>query len=417
MKRPYQLITNHILFLAIAKGEKKLTFTSFSVNTYKIISYIKVTPMKHRSSILALAITLGISSSLIPYHLSAEAEDNPILLAQTEEETRIQVYQQASPSVVKILTSKGLGSGFIITSDGLIVTNSHVLEGGGDTVNVLLNDGTEAVADVVGYDPEGIDLAAVKIRDGNNLPTLNFANLDSVQIGQSIYAIGSPHGQYNTYTNGIISQIDSKRKIIQHSAAVNPGNSGGPLLNSRGEVIGVNTEILTSPVIDPQTGEEIGRNAGFIGISFAIATDTVNNFLVALEQGNAPMVAQAEEASNEASVASLPMNGETVTASFQPGDSTLPDNTYFHPYAFSGQAGQTITVEMDGQQIDPGLMLYHVDEATQNPTLVEINDDVSTDNFDSKLVATLPEDGVYIVLASVFEIGETGDYSLSASLQ
>lgn len=374
--------------------------------------------MKHRSSILAVALTLGIGSSLIPYHLSAEAEDNPIILAQTEEETRIQVYQQASPSVVKILTTAGgLGSGFIITSDGLIVTNSHVLQGGGNTVNVLLNDGTEAVADVVGYDPEGIDLAAIKIRDGNNLPTLSFADLASLQIGQSIYAIGSPHGQYNTYTSGIVSQIDGKRKIIQHSAAVNPGNSGGPLLNSRGEVIGVNTSILTSPVVDPETGQEIGRNNGFIGISFAIATDSVNNFLVALEQGNTPMVAQAQDAPDEASVASLPMNGESITASFQPGDSTLPDNTYFHPYAFRGQAGQTITVEMDGQQIDPGLMLYHVDEATQNPTLVEINDDVSTDNFDSKLVATLPQDGVYLVLASVFEIGETGDYTLSASLQ
>lgn len=386
------------------------------------------------SKLLGLTITLGISSSLISCHyLSAEAEnksaevteqsleieDNKTLVSQnTEEQTRIKIYQEASPAVVLIQTSVGgIGSGFIVSSDGLVVTNSHVLEGGGNTVKVLLNDGSEAVADVVGFDPEGVDLAAIKIRGRNNLPTLSFANLESLQIGQSIYAIGSPHGQYNTYTNGIISQIDTKRKVIQHSAAVNPGNSGGPLLNSRGEVIGVNTAILTSPVVDPQTGREIGRNNGFIGISFAIATDSVNSFLVALEQGNTPMVAQAQETPNEASVASLPLNGESITASFQAGDSTLPDNTYFHPYAFRGQAGQTITVEMDGQQIDPGLMLYYVDEETQNPELVEINDDVSTNNFDSKLVATLPQDGVYLVLASVFETGETGNYNLRARLE
>ena len=375
--------------------------------------------MKRRySKLFALVLTLGIGSSLIPYHLAAEVEDRKTLLAQnTEEETRVRVYQQASPAVVYIQTAVGLGSGFIVSPDGLIVTNSHVLEGGGETVKVLLSDGTEATADVVGFDPEGVDLAAIKIRDGNDLPSLSFADFDSLQVGQSVYAIGSPRGIQNTYTDGIISQIDAKRQLVQHSAAVNPGNSGGPLLNSRGEVIGVNTAILTSEVTDSQTGEVIGQSNGFIGISFAIATDSVNTFLVALEQGNSPRVAQRPETSSEASIASLPMNGESIAATFKPGDSTLPNNAYFHPYAFEGQAGQTITIEMEGQQIDPGLMLYYFEDGSENPTLVEKNDDVSTQNFDSKLVATLPKDGVYIVLASVFETGEAGDYSLRASLE
>ena len=378
--------------------------------------------MKSRyGKLLAMTLALGIGSSLIPYRpLTAEIEDNKILLVQnTEEETRIQVYQKASPSVVAILTDRGgLGSGFIVSPDGLIVTNSHVLEGGGNVVKVLLSDGTEAIADVVGFDPEGVDLAAIKIRDAIDLPSLNFANFDSLQVGQSVYAIGSPSGIQNTYTSGIISQVYPRRKMIQHSAAINPGNSGGPLLNSRAEVIGVNTEILTSPVIDPQTGKVIGQGQGFIGISFAIATDSVNSFLVALEQGNTPKVAQRpQQTPSEPSTASLPMNGETITASFKSGDKTLPDNTYFHPYVFQGKAGQTIAIEMEGQKIDPGLMLYYFDEKTQEPSLVEQNDDVSTQNFDSKLVATLPKDGVYLVLASVFETGETGDYKLRAWLQ
>lgn len=377
--------------------------------------------MKRRySKLFALAITLGISSSIIPLQpLAAEMEGNQILLAQnTEEETRIQVYQKASPSVVLIQTSVSLGSGFIVSPDGLIVTNSHVLEGGGDVVKVLLSDGTELIADVVGFDPEGVDLAAIKIRDGNNLPSLSFADFDSLQVGQSVYAIGSPSGIQNTYTSGIISQIYPKRKMVQHSAAINPGNSGGPLLNSRGEVIGVNTEILTSPVIDPNTGKVIGQSNGSIGISFAIATDSVNSFLVALEQGNTPNIAQRQEtAPSKPSIASLPMNGEAITASFKSGDKTLPDNTYFHPYAFQGKAGQTIVIEMEGQQIDPGLMLYYYDQKAQKTSLVEQNDDVSTQNFDSKLTVTLPKDGAYIVLASVFETGEAGDYSIRAWLQ
>lgn len=375
--------------------------------------------MKSRySKLFAITLALGIGTSLIPSHpLAAEIEDNKIILAQnTEEETRIQVYQKASPAVVFIQTTVGLGSGFIISPDGLIVTNSHVLEGGGKTVKVILNDGKEAVADVVGFDPQGVDLAAIKIRDASNLPALSFANFDSLQVGQSVYAIGSPHGIQNTYTSGIISQVYPRRKMVQHSAAINPGNSGGPLLNSRGEVIGVNTEILTSPVTD-ESGRVIGRSEGSIGISFAIATDSVNSFLVALEQGNTPQVAQRQPTPSEPSTASLPMNGETITASFKSEDKTLPDNTYFHPYVFQGKAGQTIAIEMEGEKIDPGLMLYYYDRETQKTSLVEQNDDVSTQDFDSKLVATLPKNGVYLVLASVFETEETGDYKLRAWLQ
>ncbi len=376
--------------------------------------------MKRRySKLFALAITLGISSIIPLQPLAAEIEGNQILLAQnTEEETRIQVYQKASPSVVAILTDRGgQGSGFIVSSDGLIVTNSHVLEGGGNVVKVLLNDGTETVADVVGFDPEGVDLAAIKIRDASNLPALSFADFDSLQVGQSVYAIGSPRGIQNTYTSGIISQLSPRRKMIQHSAAVNPGNSGGPLLNSRGEVIGVNTQILTSPVTD-ETGKVIGRSESFIGISFAIATDSVNSFLVALEQGNAPQIAQRQQQTpSEPSVDSLPTNGETITASFKSGDETLPDNTYFHHYVFQGKAGQTIVIEMEGQKIDPGLMLFYYDRQTEEASLVEQNDDISTQNFNSKLVATLPSDGVYFIFASVFETGEIGDYKLRALLE
>ena len=378
---------------------------------------------------LASALILGLSTSLTPTTKAIAGEDireDKIILAQnSEEQIRIEVYQKASPAVVRIMTQKGTGmgtgSGFIVSPDGLIVTNSHVLEGGGNVVKVQLNNGEEALADIVGYEARGIDLAAIKIRDRNNLPTVGMADFDSLQIGQSVYAIGSPLETYNTYTNGIVSQVDKKRRIVQHSAAVNPGNSGGPLLNSRAEVIGVNTAIKVSNVVDPETGKVIGKSQGSIGIHFAIATDTVNEFLVALEQGNAPSVAQrsqpSQQTAKKTTITGLPTNGQSIQATLKEGDKTLPDNTFFHTYGFKGKAGQSLAIQMTSQQIDPGLQLYYFDPQTQKPTLIEKNDDVSPQDFNSRLVTTLPKDGIYIVLASVFEIGESGTYNISAVLQ
>ena len=118
-----------------------------------------------KPKILPLALALGLTSSLIPSQpLFADetASTETILAQKSEEEIRIEVYQKASPAVVRILTQKSTGSGFIVSADGLIVTNSHVLEGGGDVVKVQLNNGEEALADVVGYEGRGIESSSRK---------------------------------------------------------------------------------------------------------------------------------------------------------------------------------------------------------------------------------------------------------------
>ncbi|MHC5719854.1 MAG: S1C family serine protease, partial [Nostoc sp.] len=152
-------------------------------------------------------------------------------------------------------------SGFIVSPDGLVLTNAHVVEDSSKTVAIVLADGTQVLADVVGFGSGGLDLAALKIRNQKNLPSLRFATSGSAQVGQSVYAIGTPLSLelQNTLTSGVISRIDKKLGLIQHDAAINPGNSGGPLLNSNGQVIGVNSAIFNDT--------EIKR---FIGISFAI---------------------------------------------------------------------------------------------------------------------------------------------------
>ncbi|BAY64173.1 peptidase S1 and S6 chymotrypsin/Hap [Calothrix brevissima NIES-22] len=146
---------------------------------------------------------------------------------------------------------RGTGSGFIIGKDGRILTNAHVVDGA-DTVTVILKDGRSFQGKVLGKD-ELTDVAVVKIQ-ADNLPTVSVGNSDQLQPGQWAIAIGNPLGLDNTVTTGIISatgrssnQIgapDKRVQFIQTDAAINPGNSGGPLLNARGEVIGMNTAII-----------------------------------------------------------------------------------------------------------------------------------------------------------------------------
>jgi S1-C subfamily serine protease len=155
------------------------------------------------------------------------------------------------PSEPRQRVERGSGSGFIINSAGQILTNSHVVNGA-DIVTVTLKDGRTFNGKVLGEDPV-TDVAVIKI-DANNLPTLSVGNSDALQPGEAVIAIGNPLGLNNTVTSGIISATgrssrdigvsDKRVEYIQTDAAINPGNSGGPLLNVRGQVIGMNTAII-----------------------------------------------------------------------------------------------------------------------------------------------------------------------------
>ena len=156
------------------------------------------------SASLAL-ITLAVSTVDLP---TAKHHETPLskfvfpnlASAQgiSEEQARMQVYEKANPATVAILTGKGSGSGFIVSSEGLIVTNAHVVEGGPSTVTVVMADGRRLSADVIGFDVDGWDLAALRVYGQKNLPSLGLAGNDSVRVGQSVYAIGTPFGEVNS---------------------------------------------------------------------------------------------------------------------------------------------------------------------------------------------------------------------------
>ena len=147
-------------------------------------------------------------------------------------------------------TAAGSGSGFIISSDGFIVTNHHVIENA-DSIKVSLSDGRRVNAELKGSDPS-TDIAVLKIYE-NSLKALSFANSDQLQVGQIAIAIGNPLGLQHTVTAGVVSALGRTLRasdgrliddIIQTDASLNPGNSGGPLVNSLGQVIGVNTAMI-----------------------------------------------------------------------------------------------------------------------------------------------------------------------------
>jgi len=156
---------------------------------------------------------------------------------------------------------RGVGSGFILTADGFVMTNAHVVDGA-DEVIVTLTDKREFKAKIIGADKR-TDVAVVKI-DATGLPAVKVGDLTRLRVGEWVMAIGSPFGLENTVTAGIVSakQRDTGDYLpfIQTDVAINPGNSGGPLINMRGEVVGINSQIYS-------------RSGGFMGISFAIPMD------------------------------------------------------------------------------------------------------------------------------------------------
>ena len=205
-------------------------------------------------------------------------EINNVILIESKTLSLIDIFEKAEPGVVRVNTQRnqtevetgGVGSGFVFDKKGHIITNAHVIENSTKTIVTFL-DGRSYNAQIIGVD-EYTDIGVIKVNaDLKLLHPLSLGDSSNLQVGEPITAIGNPFGLSGSMTSGIVSQMGrllpsdsgySIPDVIQTDAAINPGNSGGPLLNMRGEIVGINTAIQSS------TGE-------FTGVGFAIPSQTV----------------------------------------------------------------------------------------------------------------------------------------------
>ena len=229
--------------------------------------------------IFTILFILPIESDETAIQMQIQIDEiNNTILAESKTLSLIEIFEKAEPGVVRVNIQKnqtendvgGVGSGFVFDKKGHIITNAHVIDDATKTIVTFL-DGRSYNAEIIGID-ESTDIGVIKVNaDLKLLHPLSLGDSSNLKVGESITAIGNPFGLSGSMTSGIISQMGrllpsdsgfSIPDVIQTDAAINPGNSGGPLLNMRGEVVGINTAIQST------TGE-------FTGVGFAIPSQTV----------------------------------------------------------------------------------------------------------------------------------------------
>jgi putative serine protease PepD len=263
----------------------------------------------------------GAGTSTIKTASTADAPADPAVDGSVEA-----VADKVLPSVVQINVSgaqgSGSGSGIILTEDGQILTNNHVVEiaAGGGTLSVSFNDGTTAEATVLGADSL-TDTAVIQAQDVSGLTPATIGSSGDLRIGQGVVAVGSPFGLESTVTSGIVSALNRPVQVasdeagnsttypaIQTDAAINPGNSGGPLVDLSGNVVGINSSIRTA-----STGSD-----GSIGLGFSIPIDEVLPIVEQMAKGEEPTHAKLGISVSDVQAA----QGETAQQGAQIGDIT-----------------------------------------------------------------------------------------------
>lgn len=278
MKNIFSLVLVSILGGAITLGSYKLFIENNNKNKDTISSNSN-NSIKASSNYIQTSNPLTVNTFGIDFVNAAEKTVNAVVHVKNISITKAQpTLQDFISGQVPQRKQLGTGSGVIISPDGYIITNNHVIEGS-TKLSITLNDNRTLEADIIGTDKK-TDLALLKVKSNGALPYVTFGDSDNVKIGEWVLAVGNPFNLTSTVTAGIISAKsrdlsgDSRQSFLQTDAAVNPGNSGGALVNSNGELVGINTAISS------QTGS-------YIGYAFAVPSNIAKKVVYDLmEYGN-----------------------------------------------------------------------------------------------------------------------------------
>lgn len=379
-------------------------------------------PLPLKRTLSALITTLVMFSS-IPFEPFKQGNIAPVFAQTQEEQIANRVCENAIKSVVTIKDGKGHGSGFIINKEGIIITNAHVVEGSPSVVTVVFSDGRQASADVIGFAKGGVDLAILQVFNQPNLRPIPLAPAGTAKVGHIVFAVGTPLNpeNQNVCTSGNITKIDAKNGVITHQATVNQGNSGGPLVNSQGQVIGVNTRVATTCAYD-----ELNRCVATVpagtGINFAEPVKLVYDLLTAKQNNNLSSQSTLARDSDPPPIVEISLNGQTINNTLKEGDRLGNNGSYADLYLLEAKGGQPLTIEMKSSQLNSVLELYKISvsespegQILQLDRMVASNDDQGAGNLDATINGTLPEDGLYLIFARSYDRGETGNYSLRVS--
>mgnify|MGYP006271354019 CR=1 FL=1 len=330
---------------------------------------------------MVTALVAGGVGGAVGYQLQAKSVTNDsVVLTQSGGDTSARpsgsiaaIAAAVKSSVVSIgvqsAVGSGTGSGWVVDAQGFIVTNNHVIADvatSGGRITVAFSDGQSVSATIVGRN-SAYDLAVLKV-DVTGLKALSLGNSDSVVVGDTVVAIGSPLGLQGTVTSGIISALDRPVTAggsgelayfngIQTDAAINPGNSGGPLVNANGEVIGVNSAIATM-------GNNMGGQSGSIGLGFAIPINTAKRIV--------------QEIINTGS-STIPILGVQLNLNSAEDGALISDVETDGPAAKAGVTGNILVTEIDGVKVHDAVgLIVNVREHTPGDQVILKSSDGKT---------------------------------------
>jgi serine protease Do len=316
------------------------------------------------------------------------------------------IYEKVSPAVVFVRAdindeTYSTGSGVIIESNGLIVTNAHVIAGA-KSIRVILKNGEVLKAQVVSQGKgDCLDLALLKVQGRSNLPTVKLANLTASQHGEDVFAIGHPEGTFpSSITQGIVSNLFINEGWVQTDAALNHGNSGGALINSAGELLGINTKRFAQDTTN---------------MNLAISADKVRSLVYTTQHPLSKLfetvLIPANLTSQSALSQRLLLDGTEVLGTLKADGSLMcKDKSHADLYTFEVQSEQPIRLEM--QSADMGSYLAVLD-ADGN---IVLGGGVNRPNQSAVILGNLPKAGTYTVIANAATAEQLGRYRLQATI-